>query len=93
MKATDIETNYLLTCLSEECGEIIKEACKGIRFGLDSHYPGKIATNAECLLQEFHDLWAIIEILQDQRVIPKYSEESQKFQKEAKKEKILKNYQ
>ena len=51
---------YLLTCLSEEAAEMIKEATKALRFGLDDTYMDN--TPEEKLRQEFNDLVAVIEM-------------------------------
>lgn len=64
---------YLLTQLSEECGEVAKEASKANRFGLDDVYPLKpeLGSNRERIINELNDLQAVIEILQQRRVLPK----------------------
>jgi len=74
------EENYLLTCLMEECGELIQAASKCIRHGTDSHHPDRPGqTNWHELKQEITDVKAIIELLNksgdgmyvDERYYPK----------------------
>ena len=56
---------HLLVILSEECAELSKEASKALRFGLNDHEPEKIETNAQRIVAEFNDLFAIIGMLKD----------------------------
>lgn len=59
--------NHLLTIVAEECAEIQYETCKALRFGLDDFYaPHSLDTNGKRLMDEFADLVAIIEILQNE---------------------------
>lgn len=60
---------HLLTILLEECAEVSKEVTKSLRFGLDDHEPGKKTTNREKLLDEVNDLFAMIEMLQNEKVL------------------------
>ena len=55
--------DYLLTCLSEESGEITQAACKSLRFGLLDSRPGSDTTNWVDLRNEVHDLVAVYEML------------------------------
>lgn len=59
---------YLLTCISEEGGEITQAASKCIRFGLDS--PSRISkesmTNLQQLITEVNDVIAIISMLHEE---------------------------
>lgn len=57
---------HLLTILSEECMEIAKEVSKGLRFGLEDHHPSQTGTNAQKINDEFNDLMAVIEMLNDE---------------------------
>lgn len=50
-----------LVLLTEECSEVIKEATKTLRFGLDSTYTGK--TNKENLETEIGDLIGVIHLI------------------------------
>jgi NTP pyrophosphatase (non-canonical NTP hydrolase) len=63
------ETEYLLTCLSEECSEVAHRVSKAIRFTREECEPGQNYTNAERIVLELADLIAVMEILIDQRVI------------------------
>ena len=65
------KTEHLLTCLIEECAEIQKSAAKALRFGLDDHAPdGPVITNSDSIAAECIDLLAVIEMLQDENIIP-----------------------
>jgi len=60
---------YLLTCLAEECAEVIQCVTKIQRFGLESIEPGQFSTNAERLIDEFNDVMAIRDLLMHEGVI------------------------
>lgn len=51
----------LLTVLMEECAEVIQEASKCIRFGIDAEYKGQTAR--EALEKEIGDLYCMIDLL------------------------------
>lgn len=60
------KTEYLLTCLAEECSEVQKNVGKALRFGLDDMDPNtKTGTNSELILEEFYHVCAIVEMLQE----------------------------
>lgn len=63
---------YLLTCLSEECAEIQQLVGKSLRFGLDSHHPQdeNQVQNHIKLVQELNDLFAIVQMLDEDGVYP-----------------------
>lgn len=61
------KTDYLLTCLAEESGEIIQAVGKALRFGLEDGYPETERTNRTDLQAELNDLFAVVELLQDQK--------------------------
>ncbi len=54
---------YLLSKVGQECGELTKEASKAAIFGLDSQEPVSGETNRERIMNEYHDLYAIMELL------------------------------
>ena len=64
------KTEHLLTCLMEECAEIQKAAVKALRFGLDDNAPGSDSDNAEDISAEIADLFAVVEMLNDEQIIP-----------------------
>jgi NTP pyrophosphatase (non-canonical NTP hydrolase) len=53
----------------EECAEVIQAISKISRFGLDNYKPGKPKTNREHLEEELGDLYAMIDILQEQDIV------------------------
>lgn len=66
--------DYLLTCVAEECSEICKEATKGIRFGLHDQWEEK-PTAHDALIAEYYDLVAVMEMLFENKILCKPSEE------------------
>lgn len=56
-------TEHLLTIGSEECDEIGQRICKVLRFGPDEVEPGHDLDNKARVVQEFHDLVAVLEML------------------------------
>ena len=58
-------TEHLLTCLAEECAAVAHRVSKALRFGLGEIQPGQELTNAQRIGQEFHDLLAIVEMLEE----------------------------
>lgn len=61
----------LLVCLSEECDEVSQRACKAIRFGVDEVQEGQELSNAERIVYEFNDLFAVMEMILDRGLISK----------------------
>lgn len=59
-------TEHLLSCLAEECAEVAQRVSKALRFGLDEVQPGQPHTNAQRIGQEFHDLLAVVEMLEEE---------------------------
>lgn len=57
-------TQYLLSKIAEECGEVAKEALKGQQQGIDSTHRGK--TNLEYIRQELLDLIAVVAMFEMQ---------------------------
>jgi hypothetical protein len=63
---------YTLTCLQEECAEVIQIISKIKRFGADSFHPDdpEKVTNAENLAREIMDLMAVIQMVGAEGVLP-----------------------
>lgn len=55
----------LLTVLNEECHEVGQRICKAQRFGLREIQKGQPLTNEQRIIQEYADLVAVVEVLQD----------------------------
>lgn len=83
-------TEHLLFCLSEECSEVAKEACKAGRFGMDDCNPliENDPPQREHIRQELCDLLGVMEMVIDAGLIenPRYDRE----RINAKKDKVLK---
>ena len=62
---------YLLQVLQEECDETSQRASKASRFTLEEIQHGQNHTNAERLVYEFNDLFAVMEMLHDEGYISK----------------------
>jgi len=62
-------SEYLLTCLIEECAEIAKAATKAQRFGLENHEPESMITNAEQICFELGDVIAVAELLRERVMV------------------------
>ena len=58
------KTEYLLSCIGEEAGEISQAVGKCLRFGLfDGNPNNKFIGNVVGLIQETNDLIALVELL------------------------------
>ena len=64
------KTEFLLTCLIEECSEVQKAATKAIRFGLNSH-GGRDheLSNIEAVDVEFGHVQAIVGLLEEEGIL------------------------
>ncbi|MEH3046477.1 hypothetical protein [Sphingomonas adhaesiva] len=62
-------TEHLLVCLAEECDEVGQRVSKALRFGLSEVQPGQPLTNADRILEELRDLFAVASILASEGVI------------------------
>lgn len=62
------EVKEILLILQEECAEVTQSISKCLRFGPDQCKPGKDLTNIQHLEQEIGDLYAMVELLVDQKV-------------------------
>lgn len=65
------ENQWLLNTLAEECCEVGQRVSKALRFGLHEIQPDQPANNAERIVAELADLYAMVEILNDAGVLPK----------------------
>lgn len=75
--------DHLLTILSEECSEVIKEVSKSLRFGLKDFHPKyDNIPNDQRISNELCDLIAMVEMLQDEGVIPELSRDKIEYKKE-----------
>lgn len=59
----------LLDILEEECAETIQRAVKLKRFGKDQSQPGQDLTNADRLADEIGDIFAMVDLLVEARLI------------------------
>jgi hypothetical protein len=59
------KTEHLMIVLSEECAELSKEVSKALRFGLNDREPGQDLTNREKIINEFNDLFSVMNMLKD----------------------------
>lgn len=56
-------TEYLLTCLAEECNEVAQRVSKILRFGLNEVQPGYTSSNLTRLNEELADLCGVVRML------------------------------
>lgn len=54
---------HLLVTLAEECNEVAQRCSKALRFGLTEVSPGHDLDNDARLMEEWYDLFAIIQLL------------------------------
>jgi hypothetical protein len=55
---------HLFTTAAEEACEVGQRISKALRFGLTEVQPGQPLTNAERIVEEFHQLYAMLDWLQ-----------------------------
>lgn len=63
-------TEHLLMCLAEECAEVQQAIAKALRFGLADGYPDTDRTNVDDITAGVEDVFALVEMLQDENVLP-----------------------
>jgi NTP pyrophosphatase (non-canonical NTP hydrolase) len=68
MTKVNDDLREVLVILQEECGEVVQEICKIMRFGPDQCKPNSDETNIQYLQKELGDLTAMIELLVDLNV-------------------------
>lgn len=78
----------LLTCLAEELGETAHEALKAARFGVRNSYGNPLKLNEERIVNEFHDVLAVLYLLQDMEIINVIRPDTEKIKQ--KKRKLIK---
>lgn len=85
-------TEHLLDILIEECAEVIQRATKAKRFGLKETQPGQEHDNAERISYELADLFAVVELLEEEEALvePHYLDGAILNAKKEKVEKYLK---
>lgn len=66
------QEEYLLTCLAEECAEVIQAVAKIQRFGPKEKNPALPTSpnNREQLLLELNDIFAVADLLRDMSALP-----------------------
>ena len=60
---------HIATTAAEECAEVAQRISKALRFGWHEVQPGQPLNNGERIVEEFHDLYAMLEWLQDEGLI------------------------
>jgi NTP pyrophosphatase (non-canonical NTP hydrolase) len=63
------ENNEVMDILQEECAEVIQAVSKIRRFGLTNSKPGAVYNNQQHLEEELGDVLAMIDILEDMKII------------------------
>lgn len=71
-------SEYLLVCLMEEAAEVSQEAAKCLRFSPDHTCPVSGKTNLHKLKVEFGQLLCLVEMLDEQGIDLRLSDEEQK---------------
>jgi hypothetical protein len=82
-----LQFQFLLNKLAEEASEVAQIALKTAHFGLDEVRAGQPLTNNERCYEELNDLWAIVEMLNEEYAFV-YVPDPEAIQ--AKKEKVRK---
>ena len=62
------QTDEIMTIMTEECGEVIVAISKCKRFGLQDLIPNTKESNSQRLAKEIGDLFAMVELLVDQKL-------------------------
>lgn len=85
------ETEHLLTCLLEECGEVQHAVAKALRFGLEDARDGKVIDNATYTSMELIDVIAVRELLVERGILPAHDARVFEELLATKKAKVLKH--
>lgn len=59
---------HLLTCVNEECGEIVQDTSKILRFGFTDINPKTLMDNRTNFIKEINDLIGVLELLKEEGV-------------------------
>lgn len=78
---------HLLTCLTEECAEVIQVTDKALRFGLDNGYPDDLHLNRYNLVKEYIEITAVMDLLYANGVVERLPNEEEIFK--GKQERVL----
>lgn len=81
---------YLLTQGGSECNEVAHRVSKALHFGLDETQAGCTRTNAERIVDEYIDLLAVMEMLEDEGHIRMPADAELTRRKQEKKAKVEK---
>ena len=63
------KTKEILDITQEECAEVIVAISKISRFGIDNYKPNKPLTNRQHLEEEIGDLLAMVDLLEEFKVV------------------------
>lgn len=61
--------DLLLTMLAEECAEVTQVVSKALRFGLHNIRNAQESTNAQRIVHEFYDIFAVFEMLEEEGIL------------------------
>lgn len=75
------QTDEIMTIMTEECGEVIVAISKCKRFGLHDLIPNTKESNSQRLAKEIGDLFAMVELLIDQKLFTMSDIENNKASK------------
>lgn len=81
---------HLLLIASEECNEVAQRISKALRFSLEEIQPGQELTNAQRIQEEFHDLFAMFQMLHREGLLDATISNERCMKKIAQVEKFLK---
>jgi hypothetical protein len=62
-------TEHIATTAAEECNEVAQRISKALRFGWQEVQPGQPLNNGERIVQEFHDLFTMLDWLMREGMI------------------------
>lgn len=76
------ETEHLLVCLAEEAAEVAQACDKALRFGLDDGWPERKESNRQEIVKELSDLYGVVRMLRNRKVIPERDDFSTVLEKQ-----------